>query len=1095
MNDLCSIELLRNAVARVLSADEEATLHAHLEHCEACCAQMEQLAGGDAWQLEAASLLSTDELDATVPDAAAWSEVDFSVEHLDPSDDANVLVLKAFDRELKRYVAIKVLAPHLAHSSVARKRFAREAQAAAAVVNPHVIAIHHVQPTGRLPFLIMPLLTGESLAQRLKARGPLELTEVLRIGMQAAAGLAAAHDQGLVHRDVKPANIFLEKGVERVVITDFGLARAADDVSMTRQGVVAGTPEYMSPEQARGEALDGRSDLFSLGCVLYEMATGVSPFRTDSTIATLRRIVDEQPAAIASLAPELPPWFSRIVERLLSKDGAQRFASASEVSQLLEQCLSHLQQPTSVPLPASLVPHAVGRRSMFKVTRKGVFAMLGTIGMALLGMVLLQPTEAPDISGQWTSEEWGTVVLEAKQPGQYEGTFTGSGKNAIRSSDRPVSGTDKLPGSIKIDVPALGPNPTDKDKSGTLNFHVGIAREGDDKDKSGTLHLKWSRAERRFNGTWKVGDDRKGKISLRLVGDVIRGALKTAKSAEKESDSPRLGDFAWKRSPPAQEGRVTIQTIPGSDVIVLKGTKADVEATEAALSRQDSKAATTSGDGSSPRIVVDESLEGVWGLALPPEIAAKCPEEQRLRWVIASGWQGRFQGDQRLSASRLKVEPQHTPKRLSFVDGEGKPMRGIYEVKEDGLRLSIAPETEALPTKFGTDPEFKRVKGKLAEAQLAALKLYSTKAATTKHTTPESTVPAESTVPGTLSDSPESSKTRSQPLDRETEKGVPVDWSFNNPGTLTKTQPHESRIPVRAKLLVVKRDWSNAGDKKPQDGIRKSLSELPDTPVSRAARAQLAEAGSLGPDDIVSNLGLPSVFGAEDFASLQSWLRDQRLLLGELPVEQKAEPRFTAEMHPASTRPDDQGIFRVVNHPYYLARINISRTQQVMEREPGGPHLRGAALSKQPKFSFYLPKKRVVAIDWDAPFTGKAAQLNEPLGSKVILIFEDAEVPEPRSTVAGFRLPERIGSLYLVDEGRWLSPPGDLAAIDHAAAKVAPSARHPLLVSERDMHSPIEFRIAATKADREADGVAWFPIMEPRTPAPAGKSGANVPIE
>ena len=121
----------------------------------------------------------------------------------------------------------------------------------------------------------------------------------------------------------------------------------------------------MSPEQARGEALDGRSDLFSLGCVLYEMATGVSPFRTDSTMATLRRIVDEQPAAMASLVPELPPWFSHIVERLLSKDPAQRFASASEVSQLLEQCLSHLQQPTSVPLPASLVPHSAFRSFSF----------------------------------------------------------------------------------------------------------------------------------------------------------------------------------------------------------------------------------------------------------------------------------------------------------------------------------------------------------------------------------------------------------------------------------------------------------------------------------------------------------------------------------------------------------------------------------------------------------------------------------------------------------------------------------------------------------------------------------------------------------
>ncbi len=566
MNDVCSIELLSLAVAHVLSADEEAALHAHLEHCEACCVRMEQLAGGAAWQQEAAELLSTDELDAAVPDAAVWSEVDFRVEHLDSSDDANVLgqlggydvlaivgrggmgvVLKAFDRELKRCVAIKVLAPHLAHSSVARKRFAREAQAAAAVVNPHVIAIHHVQPTGRLPFLIMPLLTGESLAQRLKARGPLELTEVLRIGMQAAAGLAAAHDQGLVHRDVKPANVFVEKGVERVVITDFGLARAADDVSMTRLGVVAGTPEYMSPEQARGEALDGCSDLFSLGCVLYEMATGVSPFRTDSTMATLRRIVDEQPAAMASLVPELPPWFGHIVERLLSKDPAQRFASAGEVSQLLEQCLSHLQQPTSVPLPASLLPHATGRRSIFNVTRKGVLAMLGTIGMTLLGIVLLQATEAPDISGQWTSDEWGTVVLKAKEPGQYEGSFTGPDRQMPAASNVGAGGgilsgtmggdSGKMEGEIGVvqGVSSLMPDGTGR----VLDANKGQSRG---------LRLKWSRVERRFNGVWGLGDDRSGKISLRLVDNEIRGGWTTDKNSQLESGTPRLGDLLCRRS-------------------------------------------------------------------------------------------------------------------------------------------------------------------------------------------------------------------------------------------------------------------------------------------------------------------------------------------------------------------------------------------------------------------------------------------------------------------------------------------------------------------------------------------------------------------
>lgn len=388
MSDLCSHERLELALAGKLDADGESALNRHLDACEVCAKELERLAGGPQASDEVTALLTPDDLDDAFPPPEECSTADFVVDHLEPSDDPMVLgqlggydilevigrggmgvVLKGYDRELKRFVAVKALAPHLAHSALARKRFAREAQAAAAVVNLHVIAIHQVQPNGQLPFLVMPLLTGESLAQRLKALRTLALNEVLRVGIQAADGLAAAHAQGLIHRDVKPANILLEKGVERAVLTDFGLARAADDVSMTRQGIIAGTPEYMSPEQARGETLDGRSDLFSLGCVLYEMATGVSPFRTESTLATLRRTVDEQPAAMASLVPELPPWFCQIVERLLSKDPALRFTSAAEVKHVLEECLSHLQHPAAVPLPALLAAHVADHRSLSKVEK------------------------------------------------------------------------------------------------------------------------------------------------------------------------------------------------------------------------------------------------------------------------------------------------------------------------------------------------------------------------------------------------------------------------------------------------------------------------------------------------------------------------------------------------------------------------------------------------------------------------------------------------------------------------------------------------------------------------------------------------------
>jgi serine/threonine-protein kinase len=264
------------------------------------------------------------------------------------------VVLKGIQPELNRPVAVKVLAPHLAASGAARKRFAREAQAAAAVVHPHVMPIHAVQAAARLPYLVMPYVAGESLEQRLDRDGPLELADILRIGLQTAEGLAAAHAQGLVHRDVKPANILLEKGVNRVVLTDFGLARAVDDASLTRTGVIAGTPQYMSPEQAGGDAVDHRSDLFSLGSVLYAMATGRPPFRAETTFGVLRRIRETEPRPIQQINAAMPVWLAAIVGKLHAKPPEARFASAAEVARLLEKCLAHVQQPTA-PLPAELL--------------------------------------------------------------------------------------------------------------------------------------------------------------------------------------------------------------------------------------------------------------------------------------------------------------------------------------------------------------------------------------------------------------------------------------------------------------------------------------------------------------------------------------------------------------------------------------------------------------------------------------------------------------------------------------------------------------------------------------------------------------------
>src|SRR5262249_37585576 len=154
--------------------------------------------------------------------------------------------------------------------------------------------------------LVMQCIDGVSLQDKLDKHGPAGVTEILRIGLQTAEGLAAAHKQGLVHRDIKPANILLDNGVERVKLTDFGLARAVDDASITQSGTVAGTPMYMSPEQAEGLPIDHRSDLFSLGTVLYTMCTGRTPFRASGTHAVLKRVIDASPRPIREITTRYP---------------------------------------------------------------------------------------------------------------------------------------------------------------------------------------------------------------------------------------------------------------------------------------------------------------------------------------------------------------------------------------------------------------------------------------------------------------------------------------------------------------------------------------------------------------------------------------------------------------------------------------------------------------------------------------------------------------------------------------------------------------------------------------------------------------------
>jgi eukaryotic-like serine/threonine-protein kinase len=350
------------------------------------------------------------------------------------------IVVKALDEGLQRLVALKVLAPTLAATSPPRRRFLREARASAAVCHDNVVAIHAVEEQP-LPYLVMEYVEGETLQQRLDRVGPLDVPTVLWIGRQIATGLAAAHALRLIHRDIKPANILLLHGSDRVKISDFGLARTADDASLSQSGYLAGTPLYMAPEQARGEALDHRADLFSLGSVLYVMASGRPPFRAPTTLAVLKRVAEDTPRPIREIIPEVPEWLCALIARLHAKKPEDRFASAQEVADLLTSFATGSQPPRVEP-PAK-VPRPAGHEAAGNVLpprrRRGLIAAAVLLAL-LAGWGLAESAGVTDVRGlviRLFSPE-GTLMVEVDDPGVSvavdggEVVITGAGAKEIR---------------------------------------------------------------------------------------------------------------------------------------------------------------------------------------------------------------------------------------------------------------------------------------------------------------------------------------------------------------------------------------------------------------------------------------------------------------------------------------------------------------------------------------------------------------------------------------------------------------------------------------------------------------------------------------
>jgi serine/threonine protein kinase len=351
------------------------------------------------------------------------------------------IVYKARDVRLGRIVAVKVLAAQLAAVPIARRRFFREARAAAAVRHDHVVTIHYVSDEGaEPPFLVMEFIAGKSLDDLVRSRGALEVEQVVRVAAQIAEGLAAAHGHDLIHRDVKPANVLLEDGVSprpasgrgvggegfpRVKIADFGLARAAGDESMTQTGVLAGTPLFMSPEQVRGEEPDARSDLFSLGGTLYFLCTGTPPFTGGNAAAVMERVRECRPRPVREINADVPDWLAAVVHRLLEKDPSARFQSAAELAELLRRRLEGEKQPA--PATASRTDAAVPaprkrKRWRAAVVLLGLAAFVAGLGVATVvwrpKVTDKRPSDSPAVEG---SEDDGgkpspRVLTVSKKP-------------------------------------------------------------------------------------------------------------------------------------------------------------------------------------------------------------------------------------------------------------------------------------------------------------------------------------------------------------------------------------------------------------------------------------------------------------------------------------------------------------------------------------------------------------------------------------------------------------------------------------------------------------------------------------------------------
>ena len=253
------------------------------------------------------------------------------------------IVLLARDERLDRLVALKVLPPQLAEQAETKERFLREARMAARLSHPNIVPVYRADEINGFAFFAMGFVEGETLGERIRDRGALPAADVVRVLRETAWALAYAHARGIVHRDVKPDNVLLERGSGRSVVTDFGIARSDFNPALTQDGHVLGTVHFMSPEQASGEPLDGRSDLYALGCIGFLALSGRLPFEGSAPQAILVAHATKEPPSLRSVAPAVPPALAAVIDRCLRKRADDRFANGEELADALGKALEAVE--------------------------------------------------------------------------------------------------------------------------------------------------------------------------------------------------------------------------------------------------------------------------------------------------------------------------------------------------------------------------------------------------------------------------------------------------------------------------------------------------------------------------------------------------------------------------------------------------------------------------------------------------------------------------------------------------------------------------------------------------------------------------------